>query len=90
MAKTSTELPRDIQSELHDIADKAGERVAMGQMVEIEYLTPAVKDALQRCVCVRFSKIETDGRVAFTNWQDPNCQYQHLTPLVEAYSIMPA
>lgn len=90
MATATKELPRDLQSKLHDIADEAGERVAMGDIVEVEYELPELGHPMQRCICGRFSKMLPDGSVKFWNRQDENCQYSHVTPLPAPFVITPA
>lgn len=37
MAELPTELPRDLQSDLHDMVDRFGEQAARGELVTINY-----------------------------------------------------
>lgn len=85
MAKTSTELPRDIQSKLHDIADEAGERVARGDMVEIDYGISTSN--LQPCICDRYSKDLGDGNFKFWNRPEPECKFKHIAPLPAPFTV---
>lgn len=87
MAKANTELPRDVQSDLHDMADEFGEKIARGTMVQLEY---SIDEAPQLCTCKRYSKRMPDGRVKFANEPDPDCKYTHLTPLAKPFSVKPA
>jgi len=90
MANTPKDLPRVVQSDLHDAIDKLGEQVARGELVEIETkrdpFSPYKVNA-DRCVCKRYS--ERNGDVV-TYWEERNplCKYVHLAPPQEKpYSV---
>jgi hypothetical protein len=89
------EIPRDLQSDLHDMADKMGEKVARGQLVEIDYKTAQASveegdEPFQLCTCDRYSQVKGDGTVVFWNEPDLDCEYKHLQPLPAIFHIKPA
>ena len=82
MAIATKHLPRDIQSKLHDVADRVGERVAKGEMLDLDASKPG-----EKCSCERYSVLKEDKEVAFWTKADPECLYMHLQPLPKPYSI---
>ena len=87
MAPPTKELPRDIQNDLHDMADKIGERVALNEMVEVT-LDGHIKDKPgTKCICRRYSERIDVEHVRFWNIQDPTCPYVHLQPLPRQHTI---
>jgi hypothetical protein len=89
MATPSKNLPRDIQNDLHDIADRVGERVAQGEMVDMAYnksSSPHLRTGI-KCSCSRYSELKNDNKVVFWNEVDPECEYMHLQPLPAAFAI---
>ena len=87
MSEPTRRVPRDVQSDLHDMADKIEERVAEEDMVEINYETPLRSEKGARCTCERYSEDRIDGTIFFWNEEDPNCSYRHLQPLPQDFSI---
>lgn len=87
MAKTSTELPREVQGHLHDIADKLGEQVARGEVVEVVYAKQnGLDDVYEECLCRRYSA-KKDGFIHFWSETDPECRYDHLAPNPPPFKI---
>ena len=81
MANTPKELPRVVQSDLHDVADDIGERIARGQMIEIatdKQLSGS--DLVLTCTCHRFCAKGSGKAVVYWDEPDPNCKYVHLAP----------
>jgi len=89
MVQQSKELPRDIQSKLHDAADEAGEQVAMGTVLMIDYVGPENPHlkAYSECTCKRYSERKAKDKVFFWNEPDPDCEYLHLQPLPMSHVI---
>lgn len=91
-------LPREAQSKLHDAADRIGERVAMGTLLEVTTTQPvnmkaagkvlySVETVAAVCICKRYSEEKTPGVMFF--WNEPNveCTYTHLQPLPMSHVI---
>lgn len=89
MAKPSSSLPRDLQSDLHDLADDFGEKIARDAMIQMDYTGPSSFNVEpgKKCTCERYSRLEDDGYATFWHASDPNCEYLHLQPLPQAYRI---
>lgn len=89
----TSELPRDIQSKLHDRIDEIGEKAARGDLVAIkgarqsETVTDGPRPSVNVCICKRYSDEADSGSVSFWNVQDPNCSYRHLQPLPQPHTI---
>lgn len=77
MANASKELPRSVQSDLHDMADKVGEAVAKNEMVEVTYAAQHGLENYSACTCTRYSALQ-DGMIHFWVEEDPECKYVHL------------
>ena len=91
MAIVDTELPRDVQSKMHDVVDEVGEQVARGELVTINVGSrPADLDTvgfITQCTCKRYSKRLPDGMVEYWNKPDPGCKYTHPAALAEPHKI---
>lgn len=83
-------LPTQVQSDLHDMADALGERVARGDMVEVSYDTTPNKTQPPLgvvCTCTRYSEETAKDTYLFWADGDPKCRYMHLQPLPEPFTI---
>lgn len=89
MVKPSSDIPRVVQSDLHDIADELGEKIATGQLITIDHQRPADVSPYDRCTCGRYSMRNADNKVVFWNEPDPNCKYVHLAPLKPQEYVVP-
>ena len=87
MAQLMKELPRDLQSDLHNMADKIGERVALNEMVEVSLAGHIIDKPQIKCTCNRYSERIDGEYVKFWNVSDPDCQYIHLQPLPRQHTI---
>lgn len=85
------EIPRDLQSDLHDKIDSLGERAARGELVEVVTGVPFLPGVgkAEICTCVRYSQRDPDDPqyVAFWYKEDPNCEYIHPAPFPSHHRI---
>lgn len=87
---TPKDLPREVQSDLHDMVDELGERVAMGELVDISYeiAGTGLDSKWLRCTCRRYSQADRyENIVNFRYETDADCQYDHLQPLPMDHSV---
>lgn len=74
---------------MHDAMDQIAEKVARGELVEINYAgpeSPSLKSGT-KCSCHRYSELKDDDYVVFWNEADPDCEYIHLQSLPEVFRI---
>lgn len=93
MAKAVSGIPRDLQSDMHDLIDELGERVAREEMVNVAFAPsgPDIRDFRSSlCICKRYSMKLNDGAVKYWNEMDPHCPYTHPVPLADEFTIRPA
>ena len=84
------DIPRELQSEMHDMADEIGEKVAKGELIEMDGSPSFPYPQFTECICKRYSRKLHDGRIYFENVVDPDCEYIHLAPLPHRFAIHPA
>ena len=68
------------------MADKIGERVAEGDMVEISLEGHIQETSVRKCTCIRYSE-RRDEYVHFWYESDPKCEYTHPVPLPQPHKI---
>lgn len=90
------EIPRDLQSDLHDKADEFAEQIAEGKLIALRAKLNRVEGgpeepylrSYEECTCSRYSEKKPDGTVYFWAEADPDCRYVHLAPLSSiAYTV---
>lgn len=87
MANTDLTLPRQAQSDLHDMVDEMGEKVAKGTLVTLTVGNPTPLNDPSECTCKRLSELRDDGYIHYWYEADPNCKYIHLQPLPVPHKI---
>lgn len=84
------QVSRDVQSDLHDLADSIGEKVAREEMLTLRFEKRNDNEP-SLCTCKRFSQRwhNSDGGddVKYTYEVDPSCAYEHLQPLPSDFVI---
>lgn len=80
----TSDVSRDVQSDLHDQADALGEKVAREQTLGPQ---KGVFGQTVRCTCMRYSVRSEDGYIHFWYSSDPGCKYSHLQPLPVTHKV---
>jgi hypothetical protein len=89
LASSDLTLPREVQSDLHDLADEMGEQIARGTFLKVTVEKPIPEGNYEElvCTCLRFSQRISDTEVKYWYEDDPDCKYIHLAKPTGSFTV---
>lgn len=90
MANPLLPIPREVQSDLHDMADEIGEQIARGTLVDLsaERQTSLGNYEVLICTCMRMAQRVGTTHVKYWYEADPDCKYIHLANPPEIFTVL--